>query len=289
MMDGVQSKLRATGVSTTGFSSKADAHHISSNGHYLGEINARQQGGDVVYGMTLKDQHFSSAPVGGSSMTQYQTQEGDTLKALALAFYGNADYWYLIASANGLTQNADEPLNAGLTLDIPARASSSNSHNSFKPLDMAKIIGDTMPEVPYVPPPPRAGCNAIAMVVMIAVTVVASVMTAGAAATVFCPMMSGFIGGVVGSTTGQLVGKALGVVESFSLKNALVSGITQGFAQGAASALKGADWAKDAGLVIEAGEKAGELSTYGKMALAATSVGVNVAANKAVGESTRVS
>jgi|GEM_PF-3857053 len=36
--------------------------------------------------------------------------------------------------------------------------------------------------LPYIPPPPRAGCNAVAMVVMIAITVVATVATAGAAA-----------------------------------------------------------------------------------------------------------
>ncbi len=299
-MDGEQSKLRASG-SNTGFSSKADAHHISSNGQYLGEISERRVGNTLVHEMTLKDQHFSSAPVGSSSLTQYQTQEGDSLKALARAFYGNGDYWYLIANSNGLTQSPDERLNAGLTLDIPARANTSNSHNSFKPLDMAKIIGDTTPDIPYVPPPPRSGCNALAMVVMIAVTVVASIATAGAAlATAPGTIMSTGIsaltgglglagaaaaaaGGFVGSVAGQLAGKAMGVVDSFSLKNAFASGLTAGATAGMGSWMGvGGKAAGTFTEIVKEGATA-TLDIYGKMALAASSVGINVAANKLAG------
>lgn len=47
--------------------------------------------------------------------------------------------------------------------------------------------------------------------------------------------------------------------------------------------LKAAQWAKDFKLVAETGKNAGELASMGKMLLAATSVGVNWAANRLVG------
>lgn len=151
------------------------AHHFSSNGNYLGEI-AKDKAGRIS--SSLKDQHYTAPTQHDSSnVTQYQVQSGDSLKSLALNFYGNADYWYLIANLNGLTSSPDEALSAGLSIDIPARASSSNSANSFKPMDLQKIIGDTTPSLPYVPPAPAAGCNAIATIVMVVVTVVVTAVT----------------------------------------------------------------------------------------------------------------
>ncbi len=195
-------------------------------------------------------------------------------------FYGNSDYWYLIANTNGLTSDPTAPLVAGMALDIPARATQENTATSFKPMQLEQIIGDTNPYLPYIPPPPK--CNAIAMIVMIAVTVLVSVYLPGAIG-MAAGFTSGFVGGVAGSIAGQSVGKALGVVEHFSLKQALVSGVTQGFATGAAETLKAAQWAKDAGLVVKAGKHAGDLAAAGKMLIAANSVGVNWAANRLVG------
>ncbi|HCU65778.1 MAG TPA: hypothetical protein DF774_08465 [Rheinheimera sp.] len=289
------------------------AHHFSSNGNYLGEI-AQDKAGRIS--SSLKDQHFSGATQNDSSnVIQYQVQSGDSLKSLALNFYGNADYWYLIANLNGLTSSPDEALSAGLSIDIPARASSSNSANSFKPMDLQKIIGDTTPSLPYVPPPPAAGCNAVAMIVMIAITVVATIATAGAAAAAMTgqafsmslgasAMMGGAavggvalgaatattaamsagmiaataaaasaVGGFAGSVAGQLAGKAMGVVDSFSLKNAFASGITAGATAGMGNYLQGTKLVTDAG----------KLGAMGKMAMAASGAGINVAANKLAG------
>jgi hypothetical protein len=254
--------------------------------------------------MSLKDQHFSSAPDSASAQSKYQVQAGDTLRSLALAFYGNSDYWYLIANSNGLTGEPDKALSAGLVIDIPARADSRNSYNSFKPMDLQQIIGDTTPAVPYLPPPPRAGCNALAMVVMIAITAVAAVATAGVAAGASgslasimqagaTAMMGGgavtgsalaglgalggataaAAGGFVGSVVGQLAGKAMGVVDSFSLKNAFASGLTAGATAGMGKYLQSTSWAMEAG----------KLGAAGKMALAASSAGISVAANKLAG------
>jgi hypothetical protein len=241
--------------------------------------NSDSQFGKIT--STLKNQHFSAPDLtSGSPASNYQVRSGDTLKNIALMFYGNADYWYLIANTNGLTSDPTAPLVAGMALDIPARATQENTGTSFKPMQLEQIIGDTNPYLPYIPPPPK--CNAIAMIVMIAVTVMVSVYLPGAIG-MQAGFTSGFIGGVAGSVAGQSVGKALGVVEHFSLKQALVSGVTQGFATGAAETLKASQWAKDAKLVVEAGKHAGELEAAGKMLLAATSVGVNWAANRLVG------
>ncbi len=194
------------------------AHHFSSNGNYLGEI-AKDKAGRIS--SSLKDQHYTAPTQHDSSnVIQYQVQSGDSLKSLALNFYGNADYWYLIANLNGLTSSPDEALSAGLSIDIPARASSSNSANSFKPMDLQKIIGDTTPSLPYVPPAPAAGCNAVAMIVMIAITVVATIATAGAAAA---------------AMTGQAFSMSLGA--SAMMGGAAVGGVALGAATATTAAM----------------------------------------------------
>ncbi|MBN8447354.1 MAG: hypothetical protein J0M22_17960 [Gammaproteobacteria bacterium] len=293
-MEGKKGKLTLTDFLTGngGFTQEAYSYHFTSNGNYLGEVaegkkstNLSQQFGKIT--STLKNQHFSAPDLtSGTPASNYQVRSGDTLKNIALMFYGNSDYWYLIANTNGLTSDPTAPLVAGMALDIPARATQENTGTSFKPMQLEQIIGDTNPYLPYIPPPPK--CNAIAMIVMIAVTVMVSVATSGALSSTAVGAFgggfgAGFIGGVAGSVAGQSVGKVLGVVEHFSLKQALASGITQGFATGAAETLKASQWAKDAGLVVEAGKHAGELEAAGKMLLAATSVGVNWAANRLVG------
>jgi|GEM_PF-2987187 len=182
--------------------------------------------------------------------------------------------------------------------------------------DLAKLIGDTTPTLPYIPPPPRAGCNAVAMVVMIAITVVATVATAGAAAAAMGSaglssfsmalgvqtlahgsVMAAAAGGFVGSVAGQLAGKAMGVVDSFSLKNALASGLTAGATAGmgnilgAGQTFQGAQAAQEASKAGMLGRFAtvakdatvSSLNIYGKMALAASATAFNVAANKLAG------
>lgn len=284
------------------------AHHFSSNGNYLGEI-AKDKAGRIS--SSLKDQHFTGPTQSDSSnVIQYQVQSGDSLKSLALNFYGNADYWYLIANLNGLTSSPDEALSAGLSIDIPARASSTNSANSFKPMDLQKIIGDTTPSLPYVPPAPAAGCNAVAMIVMIAITVVATIATAGAlgpaAGTLMQSGMTALAGGLgwagaaaaaaggfVGSVAGQLAGKAMGVVDSFSLKNAFASGLTAGATAGlgnlmgvgstASTTVNGAKAATSPFVTFADGATKATLNLAGKMTMAASAAGISVGANKLAG------
>ena len=204
--------------------------------------------------MFLKDQHFSAPDAKSStSTTSYNGRSGDTLRSIAKLFYGTEDYWYLIADMNGL--DSDQPIQQGTVIDVPARANTTNQHDQFKPMNLAQVIGDTTPTLPFVPPPPEAGCNPIASIIMIVVAVVVTIYTAGAAASLFATgsatgiggatvastglsalagggavagatvagatlgtaaaIGGAVVGGFVGSVASQLVGKAIGAVDSF--------------------------------------------------------------------------
>lgn len=163
----------------TGFERKgAISNYHFSGGHYLGELDSQ---GNIFF----KDQHFHAGDADDSSTNRYTVRTGDTLQAIAQLYYGSTDYWYIIASANGLSP--DIQLQEGQTLDIPSRASTENSASNFKPMELAKIIGDTTPSLPYVPAPSDAGCGAVGSIIMVAVAVALTVVTSGAALAAVAP------------------------------------------------------------------------------------------------------
>jgi YD repeat-containing protein len=176
------------------------------------------------------------------SAGQYQVQAGDTLQDIARQAYGDASLWYLIANANGLSGNED--LRIGETLIIPTRVGGAhNSSETFKPYDPSKVVGDTTPNLPA-PKSDDGGCsflNVVLAVIVIAVTIVVTVYTAGVGAAMFgadAGILSGFgttmaagagvlaggstmagvagvVGGlgaaVLGATVGATIGQALSV------------------------------------------------------------------------------
>lgn len=102
-------------------------------------------------------------------------QEGDTLKSIAQAVYGNASLWYIVAQANALGGDAD--LAVGLSLSIPAVTTTKNDSTTYKPYNPSEIQGSTQPDLPVIappPPPPKQHCNVVAAIVVIAVTAVVS-------------------------------------------------------------------------------------------------------------------
>ncbi|WP_175401307.1 hypothetical protein, partial [Pseudoalteromonas sp. BMB] len=181
-------------------------------------------------------------------------------------------------------------------------------------------IGDTTPAMPYVPPPPEAGCNAVASIIMIAVAVVATIATAGAAAsasygaimstgtsvltgsfaaagvTTATGIAAAAAGGFVGSVASQLAGKAMGVVDSFSLRSALGSGLTAGLTAGAGNVLRGTevfaamDTSGNAAQVVNASGKAiqgaYQLGSSGQAAFGAVGAISSVVAGKVAGTQT---
>ena len=79
---------------------------------------------------------------------------GDTLQSIARQLWGDANLWYLIANANGLT--ADANLAVGMNIVIPNNQVHNFHNNSttFKVYDPNLGIGDVSPTAPEIPPPP---------------------------------------------------------------------------------------------------------------------------------------
>ena len=157
-------------------------------------------------------------------------RSGDSLRALAQSFYGDAKLWYVIAQANALgdDSNAEGALSAGLSLRIPDVSRASNNAGTLRVYQPSQVIGDTTPKGvdPGPPPPPSqdGGCGGVGLILMAVVAVVATVATQGAALTWFGGTTAGTlgtaaswaVGGAVGSIASQGVGLATGQIESFS-------------------------------------------------------------------------
>lgn len=198
----------------------------------------------------------------GRSSGSYVVQEGDSLQGIALAVWGNANLWYLIADANGLGGDAD--LVAGMNLTLPNKVTNAaNTSTTFRPYDPAEAMGDVQPTLPSPPPPPKkkSGCGGAGMIIVAIVAVVATIATAGVASlgisgamnaglagtmsagvtalggttvagAFMGSMAASAIGGAVGSIAGQLTGMAIGIQDKFSWSavatGALAAGATAG-------------------------------------------------------------
>ena len=93
----------------------------------------------------------SYQPVNGFDATAgastYYVHDGDTLQSVALAAWGDASLWYLIADANGMS--GAEQLQAGRSLTIPdVIANVHNNAGTFRAYDAAKTLGDLSPTAP---------------------------------------------------------------------------------------------------------------------------------------------
>ncbi|MGH8049806.1 MAG: LysM peptidoglycan-binding domain-containing protein [Arenimonas sp.] len=209
----------------------------------------------------------------GAGMSKVQVQPGETLQTLAQRVYGNSSMWYLLAEANGLASN--EALVGGTQISVPDVRTNKNDSTTFKPYNPSEAIGPTSPTLAYVPPP-KAGCGAIAMVIMIVIAVVVTVFTAGALTAVagqtlwaagtaaLSGAMAGgaalgaaFVGGVAGSVASQVVGMAMGVVDHFSLKSALIGGLTSAIGAGVGQLLGKAAWVKTAAAAVSSAKETG--------------------------------
>ena len=252
-------------------SSTQTVYYAYANGNELGGVDSS---GNID--ITPTSAGFSNSDLGSSN---YQVQIGDTLASVAQTIYGNSNYGYIIAEANGLS--GDSQLVAGMNLEIPQVTTNSNTSDTFKPYNAKSIIGSTDPTATPPPPapPPAAsssGCGPVGEIIMVAVIIVASIYTAGLAAGAFgatatatgatstfalgsaavtggglvgaggvalgagIGIGSAAIGGFVGSVAGQGVGDAEGITHGFSLGQALTAGLSAGIGAGIGSALSAA-------------------------------------------------
>jgi hypothetical protein len=170
------------------------------------------------------------------------TGHSETLETIALQFWGDASLWYLIADANGLS--GPRNLSVGQTLLIPNQvANVRNAADTFKPYNPSKIIGDVTPTLPLAPPA-KQGCTA-AQILVVAIAVVATVFTAGAAAAVLAPGLAGgmaAVGGAVLTGAGGLGGLAAAAIGGAvgSMAGQLANGILTGAEVSGSSLMKGA-------------------------------------------------
>jgi LysM repeat protein len=121
----------------------------------------------------------------GPSSQNYVVQAGDTLAGIAQAVYGNSQYGYLVADANGMT--GDNDLVVGQAITLPSITTSSNTSSTFKPYNPNAIVGSTTPSLPTPPPPPPGlRCQDLSQIIAVAVTIIvgyfAESSAAGAAA-----------------------------------------------------------------------------------------------------------
>jgi len=249
----------------------------------------------------LTGQHIASGKFNGDvdllgRMTAYQSSEvgviriavqaGDTLRRIAGRVYGNENLWYVLAEANAL--GADAELTAGTTIKVPDVKVTANDANTFKPFDPSEAIGSTTPNLPYIEPPPKNQCNAIAAVLAVVIVAVAyvfapyigpvvqSVLGTGALAT----GVTAGVATVAASTVVRGAASAIGVA-SFSWRDVAVDGITAGVTAGAGAYLAGT---ATFGKVAADGSRA--LNTAGRVAQGMASYSGSVVANATVGRDT---
>jgi LysM repeat protein len=219
----------STFTATGGYSTD---HYTYVNGQQISDLN---EAGDISVLGRLTG--FSS----GASTSSYVVQGGDTLASIAQAVYGNSDYGYIVAEANGL--NGDGDLVVGQAISLPSVTTHNNTSTTFKPYNPSEVVGSTTPNLPTVPPPPpsQAGCSGLAQIIVIAITVVVTYFTAGATSELLASeLASGAIGGAVGAVAGQVAGDMLGTQNGFNFGQVLVGavggaiggGLSEAFSEG---------------------------------------------------------
>ena len=286
---------------------------VTSNGGYSTEHYAYVEGQQVGN----VDEHGTINVLGGvtgfsnseAGTTNYVAQDGDTMQSIAQAIYGDGSLWYVVADANGFDAATDAPA-AGQTLKLPQVTTNSNTAETFKPYNPHEISGSTTPSLPQAPQPPPSAhhCSTLAEIVVIAVVIVASIYTAGAAAEamgategstwaaggaafagtssagVGAGMAAAAAGAAVGNAAGQLVGDAEGIHQGFSWGEVAAAGLTAGATAGIGSAV-----ASEGGDFSILAHSNGTPTTFGYAVEGAADYVAGVGANKLVGEPTHFS
>lgn len=185
----------------------------------------------------------------GAAGGTYTVRTGDTLASIAQALWGDANLWYKLAAANGMSGNA--ALIEGQTLTLPTGVTKSgHSASTFKPYDPTDALGDLSPTTPKPPKKPKCGVFGQILVAAIAIGV-ALIATAGAASALSSEAFStvlgamtggaavtgvsagawiagGVVGGAVGSMASQGFAVATGIQEKFSWKGVGLAAIAGG-------------------------------------------------------------
>jgi hypothetical protein len=217
----------------------------------------------------IVDFSFGYAPITSTypepSPGTYVVQTGDTLQSIAQGAYGDSALWYRIAEANGLVTSTD--LKVGQTLNIPNRVSTiHNNDTTFKPYDPSRITGDLTPNLPM----PESGCGGVGQLLMMIVTIVVAIYTAGAIAGVLGTATAG-APTVAASTFGTGLaalagGSAGGVTIGAGAASAATASVAGAVVGGAAGSIAGQAVGLAAGVI--------DKFSWKNVALSAVSSGV---------------
>jgi hypothetical protein len=240
---------------------------VISNGQSWAEVTegapARNELPEVEALQSLTGRGYAA---GGGSVA---AQANETLQSVSQRVYGDARYWYVLAEANGIGR-PDEPLAGGTLLRVPALQVGFNAAGTARPYSANEALGSAMPALPYIAPSPQ-NCGVVGQLLMVAVAVIATFYTAGAAAGSFASLagnvaavtggatgvgatftagvaaLSGglglstaaigaaAIGGAAGSIASQAVGMATGHVQNFSWRGVATGALTAGVGAGGGS------------------------------------------------------
>jgi hypothetical protein len=195
---------------------------------------------------TPRIQNFDES---GNAMVQVQS--GETLQSLAQMAYGDSSLWYVIANANGISNNTG--LTVGAYLTIPTESNGTSLHSDYGWSGAATSTDSNFWDVVPGSGGDDGGCGGIGSIVMVVVAV---------AVTVFAPEFIPALGEMVsaggamevagyaaaaalGSVASQAVGNAIGAEDGFSWQQvglaAVAGGVTGGIggANGAVGAAAG--------------------------------------------------
>ena len=185
--------------------------------------------------------HFSNrngfdVRTGDGAASTYTVRGGDTLRSVAQAIWGDADLWYKLAEANGLS--ATSSLTEGQSLSIPTGVwRTHQSASTYIPYDAQRFLSLTDPTPAYpAPAPPKAdkGCGGFGQILLVVIAVVVAVYapTLIPAIAKLGAVGSAAVSAAVGSTVSQAVGVATGIQDKFSFKAVALSALSAGVAVG---------------------------------------------------------
>lgn len=181
------------------------------------------------------------------AQSNFIAKQGDTLQSIAQEVWGDSNFWYLIAQANGLDSTSE--IEAGMQLIIPNRiANSHNTSDTYSVYDPNEHIGNISPTHP--PKPQHHGnCGIFGQILMVIVAVVVTALIPGVGefidgaistalggviGSTAAGIVGGFVGGAVtaaiGDAAGQVFGLAIGATNSFNWSELGMAAIGGGIA-----------------------------------------------------------
>ncbi|WP_207769793.1 hypothetical protein [Solimicrobium silvestre] len=159
------------------------SYDVNSSGNQVGETGVYADGQRHTYldgGSYAEVQQVMPSQV-GSGQSGYTATGGENLAQVAQTVYGNSALWYLIANANGLTENTS--LKAGEQISVPSGMPTGQANSTTgKPYNAGEIQGGNLPNLKTPPPADGGGCSTFGLILLVVVAIIVTIATEGATA-----------------------------------------------------------------------------------------------------------